>query len=176
MSTETITLILLWVHVPFAIAWIGIAIVDAFLAIAPGLQSVQRAALIRLTLPIVLVAIPVIILTGIWQTVYNPLTRPQWSLALLEELKKSTYGQALFYKHVFVVGTLLATLAIKLVLIRRLEATIAVPAAAGAGGGELAYAGEGSGEPRLLRTVAWINLLFCLAILVCVVLMVWQLH
>jgi hypothetical protein len=176
MTTETITLILLWVHVPFAIAWIGIAMLDAFLAITPGLLPRQRAALIRSTLPIVLVAIPVIILTGIWQTVYNPLTRPQWSLALLDDLRRTTYGQALFYKHVFVVGTLLATLAIKLVLIRRLEATIAQPVAVGAGGGDVAPVGQDSGEPRLLRTVAWINVLFCLAIIMCVVLMVWQLH
>jgi hypothetical protein len=129
LGESTITLTMLWIHVPFAVAWIGIAMLDAFLAVAPGLTAAQRASLIRLTLPFVLVAIPVIIVTGVWQTVYNPVTTPRWSWDLLDELKQSTYGWALFYKHVFVVGTLLATLAIKLVLIRRLAVpSLAVPA------------------------------------------------
>jgi hypothetical protein len=174
MNEGTITLVLLWVHVPFAIAWIGVAMLDAFLAVAPGLSAGQRGALIRLTLPFVYVAIPVIVLTGIWQTVYNPITRPMWSLQILEELKKSTYGWALFYKHVFVTATLVATLAIKLVLVRRLAEPTGV--AAVSSGGALAAQAPSDGSDRTLQATAWINVLCCLAILVCVVLMVWQLH
>lgn len=168
--TESVTLWMLWIHVPFAVAWIGIALIDAFLAVAPGLSATQRASLIRMTTPAVLVAIPVIIITGVWQTVYNPVTAPMWSLQILDELKKTTYGWALFYKHVFVVGTLLATLAIKLVLVRRLEAAVAEI------GSGAAVALTGNGVDRQVQAGAWLNVLCCLAILVCVVLMVWQLH
>lgn len=177
MNESQITLIMLWVHVPFAIAWIGIAMLDAFLAVAPGLSATQRASLIRLTLPFVLVAIPVIIATGIWQTVYNPLTRPQWSWAILEELRGSAYGRALFYKHVFVVASLAATLAIKLVLVRRLAgAAFATGAPAGGGAAVALSSGGGSSVDRPLQAVGWLNVLCCLAILICVVLMVYQLH
>lgn len=173
--TESITLWMLWIHVPFAVAWIGIALIDAFLAVAPGLSAAQRASLIRMTTPAVLVAIPVIIITGVWQTVYNPITASMWSLQILDELKKSTYGWALFYKHVFVVGTLLATLAIKLVLVRRLEASAPTAAVAETGSGA-AVALTDNGVDRQVQAGAWLNVLCCLAILVCVVLMVWQLH
>ncbi len=174
MSEGTITLALLWVHVPFAIAWIGVAMLDAVLAVAPGLSAGQRAALIRFTLPFVYVAIPVILATGVWQTVYNPVTRPMWSLQILEELKKSTYGWALFYKHGFVAATLVATLALKLVLARRLAAEAPTMAISGAG---VLAATPATGAPgRALQATAWANLLCCLGILVCVVLMVWQLH
>lgn len=178
MSESAITLTMLWVHVPFATAWIGIAMLDAFLAVAPGLSAGQRSSLIRLTLPFVLVAIPVIIVTGVWQTVHNPVTRPQWSWAILEDLKRSTYGWALFYKHVFVVGTLAATLAIKLVLVRRLAAHAAAGMTAGGAtsGGAVVAATSGEGADRPLQAVSGLNLLCCLAILVCVVLMVFQLH
>jgi hypothetical protein len=172
---ESITLWMLWIHVPFAVAWIGIALIDAFLAVAPGLSAAQRTSLIRMTTPAVLVAIPVIIITGVWQTVYNPVTAPMWSLQILDELKKSTYGWALFYKHVFVVGTLLATLALKLVLVRRLEAA-APTATVAETGSAAAVALTGNGVDRQVQAGAWLNVLCCLAILVCVVLMVWQLH
>ena len=175
MSESTITLILLWVHVPFATAWIAVAVLDAFLAVAPGLSAAQRGSLIRLTLPVVLVALPIIVATGIWQTVYNPVTRPMWSWALLDELKRSTYGWALFYKHVFVIGTLLCTLVIKLVLVRRLAAP-AVVAAGGQGGTALAAPSPDDRGDRALQTGAWVNVACCLAILICVVLMVYQLH
>jgi len=168
MKESTITLTMLWVHVPFATAWIGIALLDAFLAVAPGLSAAQRSQLIRLTLPFVLLAIPVIVVTGVWQTVYNPVTRPQWSWAILEDLRRTTYGWALFYKHVFVVGTLVATLAIKLVLVRRLGA-------AASAGSAVALAPEARID-RPLQTASWLNLVCCLAILICVVLMVYQLH
>ena len=175
MDESTITLVMLWVHVPFAIPWIGIALLDAFLAVAPGLSATQRSSLIRLTLPFVLVTIPVIVVTGIWQTVYNPVTRPQWSWAILEELKKSTYGWALFYKHVFVVGTLVATLAVKLVLARRL-ARMAANAPVPAGSAAAVALAPNDSVDRPLQAVSWVNLLCCLAILICVVLMVYQLH
>lgn len=186
MSESTITLVMLWVHVPFAVAWIGVALMGAVLAVAPGLAPSQRAALIRLTLPFVMVAVPVIIVTGVWQTVYNPVTRPQWSWALLEELRRSTYGMALFYKHVFVVATLVATLAIKLVLVRRLRLQMDESAPLSrVGMGSLAVSGTGAagavatdarGADRPLGVVSWVNVACCLAILVCVVLMVYQLH
>jgi len=173
MNESTITLTMLWVHVPFATAWIGIALLDAFLAVAPGLSAAQRSQLIRLTLPFVLLAIPVIVVTGVWQTVYNPVTRPQWSWAILADLRRSTYGWALFYKHVFVVGTLVATLAIKLVLVRRLGA--AASAGLAGAGSAVALAPEARID-RPLQTASWLDLLCCLAILICVVLMVYQLH
>lgn len=176
MSESNLTLALLWVHVPFAVAWIGVALFDAFLAVAPGLSAGQRASLIRWTLPFVLVSIPIIVGTGIWQTVYNPVTTPMWSLAILDELKKSTYGWALFYKHVFVVGSLLATLAIKLVLVRRLAATDLAAAPAATGSGAVALSGPPPASDRALQAGAWANVACCLGILVCVVLMVWQLH
>ncbi len=172
MSQETLTLVLLWVHVPFAVGWIGVAILDAFLAVAPGLTAQQRASLIRPSLPFTYLAIPVILLTGIWQTVYNPVTAPMWSLQILEELKKSTYGWALFYKHVFVLGTLVATLAIKLSLARQ----IGSPAPLAATGGSATRAALPSTGSGALRVGTWLNLAACVGILICVVLMVWQLH
>ncbi len=176
MSESAITLGMLWVHVPFAVGWIGVALIDALLAAAPGLSAAQRAALIRLTLPFILLAIPVIAVTGIWQTVYNPVTKPMWSLAILDELKKTTYGWALFYKHVFVVATLLTTLALKLVLVRRLEVAALVTTETQPPPGGVAVALTRPGTDRALQGGALVNLLCCLAILVCVVLMVYQLH
>jgi hypothetical protein len=176
MSESNLTLAMLWVHVPFAVAWIGIALFDAFLAVAPGLSAGQRASLIRWTQPFVLLAIPVIVITGVWQTVYNPITEPMWSLAILDELKRYTYGWALFYKHVFVVGSLLATLAIKLVLVRRLAAAEASASATPAGAGAAALSSLPSTSDRQLQAGAWANVACCLGILICVVLMVWQLH
>ena len=176
MSEANLTLAMLWVHVPFAVAWIGIALFDAFLAVAPGLSASQRVALIRWTLPFVLIAIPVIVITGIWQTVYNPITEPMWSLAILDQLKRYTYGWALFYKHIFVAGSLVATLAIKLVLVRRLAATEAAASPMPAGAGVAAATSLPPTSDRRLQAGAWANVACCLGILICVVLMVWQLH
>jgi hypothetical protein len=176
MSESSLTLAMLWVHVPFAVAWIGIALFDAFLAVAPGLSAGQRATLIRWTQPFVLIAIPVIVITGIWQTVYNPITEPMWSFAILDQLKRYTYGWALFYKHIFVVGSLVATLAIKLVLVRRLAAAEAATSATPVRTGVAAAASPSPTSDRQLQAGAWANVACCLGILICVVLMVWQLH
>jgi putative copper export protein len=105
MDRDDLTLISILVHVPFITAWIGLVMFDAFAAFAPGIDEAQRPRLIQWSQKFTLLAIVVIMITGIWQTMENPFVKVN-SYSDLNLLKERTlYGDLLFWKHVGVVST-----------------------------------------------------------------------
>jgi hypothetical protein len=168
LDKTALTLIALWFHVPFVTAWIGLVMFDLFAAVAPGLETSQRARMLTWSRPFVVLAIVVILATGIWQTVFNPFFEVT-SYETLERLRTNyTYGMLLFWKHGFVLATFVLTWAVRFVLAPRLLA-VAV-----AGGGAAV-----ADEERILRSISWIaaaNLLACLGALLLATRMVWELH
>ena len=167
MDRDTLTLLSLWVHIPLVTAWIGLVMFDVFAALAPGLTTAQRGRLITWSRPSAIASIVIIIVTGIWQTMENPLGVPVNSYSTLQDLRERTYGLALFYKHVFVFITFGLTVLVRFVLAPRL---VAVAAAASSGD---------AAAPRLERSVLWLsvlNLAACLGALVFATRMVWELH
>ena len=163
-----LTLIALWVHVPFVTAWVGLAMFEVFVAATPGLTAEQRARMLAWFRPFIIVSIAVIMVTGIRQTMDNPFV-PVDSYSTLKELRERTYGLSLFWKHVFVVISFVLTLAVHFVFAPRLAA---VPATVGA-------VAPSDPTPAALRPVLWLsvlNLLACIAILLLATRMVWELH
>ena len=119
MERADFTLISLLIHIPFITAWIGLVMFDAFAAFAPGIDEDQRPRLIQWSQKFTLLAIVVIMTTGVWQTMDNPFVRVD-SYSDLGTLKDRTlYGDLLFWKHVFVVGTFALTLLIRFYLAPR---------------------------------------------------------
>jgi hypothetical protein len=164
VDRQDITLVSLWVHVPFVITWIGLIMIDLFAMFGPGLTDEQRTSIVTWSRPFVIVAIPVILITGIWQTSENPFYRVE-SYADLQELKKRLYGELLFYKHVFVIITFGLTILTRFVLAPR--------------AGLLATTGGmvlESAEFRLLRLATGANGLAALAALMLATRMVIELH
>jgi len=158
-----LTLIALWIHVPFVTAWIGLAIVDLVAATVPGLDDAQRGRLISWSRPFIVVGIVVIVLTGVWQTMFNPF-REALSFGALEQLRETTvYGMVLFWKHGFVLATFTMTALIRFVLAPRL----------------IAAAEDGSSADQVRRSVqslAVLNLVACFGALLLATRMVWELH
>jgi putative copper export protein len=115
-------LLSLWVHVPLAIAWIGLVMFDVLVARAPPLSAAQRGRLIAQSRWLVVVAAILLVATGIWQTANNPIS-PVGSYEELTQLRERTaYGQALFWKHGCVLATFGLTIAVRFVLAPRLAA------------------------------------------------------
>jgi putative copper export protein len=169
VDRDDVTLVSLWIHVPFITTWIGLVMLDAFATFAPGLSGGQRAGIIAWSRPFVLLAIPVILATGIWQTMENPFYRVE-SYSDLSELRHRTlYGDLLFWKHACVIATFVLTIAVRFVLAPRLQA------------GSLALAGPGDGALaadsfRLVQAGAVLNLAACLGALLLATRMVVELH
>ncbi|MES4791760.1 MAG: hypothetical protein C4321_01100 [Chloroflexota bacterium] len=163
-------------HVPFSVAWIGVALYAIFVTTVPGLSIEQRGYLLLRTRALVLVSLPVLLLTGVFQTMYNPLTEPITSYAMLSRLRATPYGAALFYKHGFVIATIVVTLALVFMLAGKL---------ARAGSGALASSGAAalaSVDPNaesIRRQATWLALLnglICLSLLLCVTYIVFSLR
>lgn len=158
MTPETVTLVSLLVHVPVVVAWIVFAAFEAAVA-SPRLVSAREPLRLvtRLRTPTLLLFV-VIMVTGIWQTHYNPfVVVDSWDT--LQELKKTTdYGMALFIKHIWFVGTVGASIATRFVLAPRLLAA-------------------GEAQPsRLFGIVAWLNVAFCVLVLLATTRMTITLH
>jgi hypothetical protein len=182
-----LTLLSLWIHIPIVTTWIGMVMLDVYASSVPGLAPQQRGRMIAWFRPFVIVAILVILATGIWQTMRNPFTEvDSWST--LQELKDSTYGFSLFIKHGFVLATFLLTLIVTFIYAPRLMAT---PAAATTSGAQVPGvpgakppSGGGWGTARvpqfkLERIIRWLsvlNLIACLGALIMATRMVWELH
>lgn len=166
MDRQDVTLISLWLHVPFVTAWIGLIMLDFFAIFGPGLTDEQRPRILTWSRPFVLIAIPVILMTGVWQTIENPFYRvDSWSA--LSELKKRTlYGDLLFYKHVFVIVTFGLTVLVRFVLAPRLRAALATA------GGVV----SDHGTYKLLRVASVANIGAGLAAVLLATRMVAELH
>jgi ABC-type multidrug transport system fused ATPase/permease subunit len=175
MDRDDLTLISLWVHVPVVTAWVGLVLYDVVVAAVPGLAAPQRGRLIAWSRPLVVVALAVILVTGVWQTIENPLLRvTSWSE--LGELRQRTYGLALFWKHGFVLATFALTVVVRFVLAPRLAAG---KVAAGDGAPAQASRTDAAAVDRLTGLVLWLsvlNLAACLGALLLATLMVFQLH
>jgi uncharacterized membrane protein len=157
-----LTLIALWIHVPFVTAWIGLVLLDLLITLAPGLQPVQRGQIIAWSKPFVILAVVVIMITGVWQTIYNPFNEAS-SYEALERLRTTTvYGMVLFWKHGFVLATFVLTYATRFVLAPRL---VAAPTA-----------DDGDRILRSIRGIAAANVAACLGALLLATRMVWELH
>jgi hypothetical protein len=168
------TVLSLWVHVPFIVAWIGLVMVDVVAMFAPGFERAQRARLLLWSRPFAVVAIVAIIVTGVWQTIENPFY-PLSSYSDLNELKRRTlYGDLLFWKHVFVIATFVLTIATRFILAPRLRDDGG--GAVVTGGGALAFIGGGENVLNLTRLGSLANLLACLGAILFATRMVWELH
>ena len=168
MDRQDITLLSLWVHLPVVTTWIGLVMFDVFVSLAPGLSTAQRGRMIAWSRPLVVIAILVILVTGIWQTMDNPFVQVN-SFSTLEELRGRTfYGRALFFKHGFVLATFGLTILVRFILAPRLMAVGAAPAG-----------GAVPASPQLERPVLWLSLLnlgACLGALIMATLMIMELH
>jgi hypothetical protein len=168
-----LTLISLWFHIPLVTAWIGLVMFDLFAGAAPGLTLAQRARLLGWSRPFVLVAIVLILLTGIRQTMDNPFLHvDSWST--LEKLRDKPYGLALFWKHGCVLATFTPTIVVRFVLAPRLaEEARGEPATIAPGGVAAAVM---SPTRRLIVGLSALNLVTCAGALILATVMVWQLH
>ena len=173
MDRQDLTMISLWVHVPFIIAWIGLVMLDVVALFAPGLEREQRARLLVWSRPFVLLAIGVILVTGIWQTIENPFYRVESWSGLSELKKRSLYGDLLFWKHVFVVATFGLTLITRFFLAPRLRNE--PEGALVTSGGALAMV-WGSNVMSLTKIAAVANLGACLGAVLLATRMVFELH
>src|SRR5205814_2656818 len=135
--------------------------------LSPALTPEQRAHLIARTRWLALVAVAVILVTGIWQTMENPFVRVN-SWSTLEKLRTKTYGEALFYKHIFVMTTFALTYLTRFVLAPRLIATTASSPA----GATVAVAGL----QRTLTVATLLNLAACFAAVILAARMEIELH
>jgi len=166
MSADDLTLLSLWIHIPIVTAWIGLVMFDLFVSLAPGFTIEQRGRLVAWSRPFVIVAVLVIMLTGIWQTVHNPIRPDVTTYDELQGLKATTYGNALFWKH----GMVLATFALT-VLVRFMIAPVLMRGVTASGGALASF--------QNLRGLSWLsalNLLACLGALIFATRMVWELH
>lgn len=174
MTTDDWKLISLWIHVPIVTAWIGFVMLDVAVFFLPGLEPAQRFRILTWSRTFTIIAIVVIMVTGVYQTIYNPVGPVVRSYGDLKELREKTYGYSLFIKHIFVVATFVLTLTVRFLLAPRYERGgdgIAVT-----GGGAVMVAPARGGGERLLLGLSTLNLLACLGALVATTRVLFQLH
>jgi plastocyanin len=157
-------LISLAIHIPSVIAWLGVVLYDAIVVTVPFLTPPQRGSLLMRPRWIVVAALPLFTITGIYQTINNPISTVT-DFASLEALRNdTTYGLALFLKHGFVFASIALTFAVTFWLAPKLVALAA----------DTREAPETRSRLPLLLSAA--NVAACAALLLCVAVMVFQLH
>ena len=180
MDRQDITLVSLWVHVPFIMTWIALVMFDGFAAFAPMLRGDQRARILTWSRLFVLLAIPVIMVTGIWQTIENPFFRVDAYSKLSELRDRTLYGDLLFWKHGFVLATFGLTILVRFILAPRLGGSDNIdPVIAGSSGGAAvaAEAPAAAGTTlRLIQVATVLNLAACLGAVLLATRMVVELH
>ncbi|MEI6666413.1 MAG: hypothetical protein WCL53_09735 [Chloroflexota bacterium] len=158
MTPETLTLVSLLIHVPVVVAWIVFASAEAALASPKFLVAQAPLQFVTVLRIPTLVLLAIILVTGIRQTMDNPFV-PVNSIETLEKLRDTTtYGMALFIKHIWVVATVVLSLVLRFWLAPRLLA-----------------AGE-TQPSRLFGILAWLNVGACVLTLLATTRMVIQLH
>jgi plastocyanin len=168
------------IHIPAAISWLGVVLYQAVVGAVPFLTTAQRADLLQRPRWLILAAIPLFVITGTYQAIHNPfvtLTDFQTAEAFRAT---SAYAQALFYKHGFVLLSMALTLAVTFWLAPLLARSATTESLAGSGDkapeGAGALGAIGTAGASRLPLVAWANVAACLALLLCVAVMVFQLH
>lgn len=176
MDRQDITLVSLWFHVPFITTWIGLVMFDVFASFAPMLHGGQRVRLMTWSRAFVLIAIPVIMVTGVWQTIENPFFRVDAYSKLSELRDRTLYGDLLFWKHGFVVITFGLTILVRFILAPRLilPGTIDQSAAAVQQGTVALAVNEST--LRLVQIASVANLAACLGAVLLATRMVVELH
>jgi len=169
VDRQDITLVSLWLHVPFITTWIGLVMFDVFAAFAPMLNGGQRVRLMIWSRAFVLIAIPVIMVTGVWQTIENPFFRVDAYSKLSELRDRTLYGDLLFWKHGFVIITFALTILVRFILAPRLVLQGAVQQ------GTVAVAVNES-TLRLVQIASVANLGACLGAVLLATRMVVELH
>ena len=152
------------VHIPAAVLWLGLVLYQAIVTAVPFLTPAQRGSLLYRPRWLVVLSIPVILVTGIYQTIYNPINTVT-DIETLESLRNTTtYGFALFIKHGFVFASWAMMLAMTYYFAPRL----------------VAFADDIRPEAvtpsPLPRLLGWANVAACVGLLACVAVMVFQLH
>ena len=169
MDRQDVTLVSLWLHVPFVTTWFALIVVDAFAMFGPGLTASQRLGILTWSRPFVVLAIPVILATGIWQTMENPFAHVD-SFASLEHLRHHTlYGSLLFWKHGGVIVTFVLTVLVRFGLAPHAIATIDQTE----GITDVSFLPHAA---RWLELAVLTNLLACLAAILLATRMVAELH
>jgi plastocyanin len=172
------------IHIPAAVSWLGVVLYQAVVGAVPFLTVAQRADLLRRPRWLIVAVIPLFFITGTYQTIFNPFVTLT-SFETAEAFRAtSPYAQALFWKHGFVLLSMALTLTVTFWLAPRLARAATAPATAPAtgagpaGAGSVAVSGEGAPDPAAGRVslLAWANVAACLALLLCVSVMVFQLH
>ncbi|MPZ48767.1 MAG: hypothetical protein GEU75_05545 [Dehalococcoidia bacterium] len=172
MDNQDWLLVSLWVHVPFITAWIGLVMLDTVAVFAPGLEGVQRRRLLLWSRVFVLIAIPVIMATGIWQTIENPFFRVEAYSGLKELRDRTLYGDLLFWKHGFVLATFGLTILVRFILAPRLPSEPSM----GMSGGAATMEQTATGTLRLVQLATVLNLASCLGAVLLATRMVAELH
>ena len=163
MDTQTLTLISLLIHVPVVVAWVSLAAFEFAAASLPSLRLAQRLTFIRGMRSLTVLLVVVIMVTGVWQTIDNPIGRVD-SIESLEHLRTATtYGASLFVKHIFVLVTFVLSFWDRFSLAPRMLRTA----------GEL----ESTTPPGgMLFAASAVNLAACLGVLVATARMAIELH
>ncbi|GIW10228.1 MAG: hypothetical protein KatS3mg061_1285 [Dehalococcoidia bacterium] len=94
------------VHFLTAIVWLGGITVQFLVLVAPGLSESQRERLYALLVPWMWGSLLLLIPTGVYNTLNNPVTEFATSYEQLLQLRARPYGQVLVVKHIFVVLSL----------------------------------------------------------------------
>ena len=167
------------IHIPAAISWLGVVLYQAVVSAVPYLSTAQRADLLQRPRWLIVAAIPLFFLTGTYQTIFNPfvtLTDFQTAEAFRAT---SAYAQALFWKHGFVLLSMALTLTVTFWIAPRMAKveTAGAGAAGAAGVATTVTVGEDAAPGgNRVSLLAWANVAACLALLLCVAVMVFQLH
>ncbi|MBI3287328.1 MAG: CopD family protein [Chloroflexi bacterium] len=156
--------IAIWLHLLGAVVWTGSLLVQALIhsPLFSGVEPTQRARwsgeLTRRLMPITWGSLVLLILTGIWNTVFNPVSsEPVTSIERLEALRRTPFGSALFIKHIFIVGTILLSGWHNFVLVPRLRRMLPTSGAT--------LSSEAHGVLRLISWAAAVNLLVGIGVL-----------
>jgi plastocyanin len=169
-------LISLAIHIPAAIAWLGMVLYQAVVCAVPFLSTAQRADLLQRPRWLILAAIPLFAITGTYQTIFNPfVTLTDFQTA--EEFRAtSAYAQALFWKHGFVLLSMALTLTVTFWLAPRLAKVATVSAGPATAVAAVTAGDDAAPGANRVSLLAWANVAACLALLLCVAVMVFQLH
>lgn len=171
----------LLIHILAAFTWLSGVALNVIVLTLPGLDTMQRLRLMKRAIPFAWTALFILIPTGIFQTINNPVTpEPVYTWQTLEQLRATPYGTALLIKHIFVITTATIAVIINFILMPRLNAILIgadnLALATPTGAVESPGAEQISRLETRLRRLAIANLGFTGLLMVCVGYIVYTLH
>lgn len=172
-------LLSLLIHMLAAVLWLGGVIFQSLVVLLPttALDRSERSRLLLRAAPLQLLALVVLLPTGVYNTINNPVTLEKvtsWERA--ELLRSTPYGTALFGKHILVIMTTVVT-ALATVLAARYSSqrrAAATPTAGGAA--RLSAVSRVLDLPAVLPLLVVLNLLINAALAASVSYMIFTLH